>query len=264
MSQSFQLDCTLCRPWGLELDNATSGAQRVHGVRFHRRHAHHAEPRPRHCQLKRILIATGSGLLALILLAVVWIGISLYCIDHAVHHVGVPASLLAKGKNDLLAIVKGPNHSEQIFVFHATDGHTNVLKIPNGLGLPLPSGGSVPIETVSLHAPSTIIAGLDRLGIPVSHYVGVDLHMVSPNSNLGQMATGKLSVTSLISDPAGTTSLLEQVASHIYLGPGTPVSAVLSLMKVPTAHPVSVPTDTDAHGRVALASAFPGVLGSFL
>jgi hypothetical protein len=214
--------------------------------------------------LRRILIATGATLLAFIALAGAWIGISLYKIDHAVHHVGVPASLLAKGKNDLLAIVKGPDHSEQIFVFHAIAGHTNVLKIPSSLGLPLAGGRTVPIETLSLHAPAAIIGGLDRLGIPVTHYVGVDLHMVDPSSNLGQLATGKLSITSMISDPTSTTTLLEQVASHIYLGPGTPVSAVLSLMNVPTAHPVSVPTAKDVHGRVVLASAFTTVLRSFL
>jgi len=221
-----------------------------------------AEPRRR--RLKRILIATGSGLLALIFLAAGWVGLSLYRIDHAVHQIGIPESLLAKGKNDLLAIVKGPNHSEQIFVFHATGGHTHVLEIPNLLGLPLPGGGSVPIQMLSLHAPSTIIAGLDRLGIPVSHYVGVDLHMVSPNSSLGQLATGRLSVTSLISDPTGTTSLLEQVASHIYLGPGTPVSAVLSLMNVPTANPINVPTNRDGQGKVILALGFSTILRGFL
>jgi hypothetical protein len=214
--------------------------------------------------LKRVLIATGSCLLALLLLAAGWIGISLYRIDHAVHHVGVPASLLAQGKNDLLAIVKGPDHSEQIFIFHATSGHTNVLKIPSALALPLTGGGRVPIGTLSLHSPATIIAGLARLGIPVSHYVGVDLHMVDPASSLGRLATGKLSVTSLISDPTGATSLLEQVASHIYLGPGTPVSAVLTLMHVPTTGPVSVPTATNVHGTVVLASAFPSVLRGFL
>ena len=47
----------------------------------------------------------------------------------------------------------------------------------------------------------------------------------------------------MVSNPAGASSLLQQVASHIYLGPGTPVSAVLSLMNVPTAHPVSVPVE---------------------
>ncbi len=224
-----------------------------------------ALPRPRrHKVLNRVLIISGSALVVLLALAALWIGISLYRIDHAVHHVGVPASLLARGKNDLLAIVKGPNHSEQIFVFHDTGGHTNVLKIPSALGLPQPGGGTVPIETLSLHRPALIISGLDRLGIPVSHYVGVDLHMVDPSSSLGQLATGRLAVTSLISDPTGTTSLIEQVASHIYLGPGTPVSAVLSLMHVPTANPVSVPTAKDAQGKVVLASAFDTILRGFL
>ena len=222
-------------------------------------------PRPRRrLTLKRVLIGTGSALVALILLTGSWIGLSLYRIDHAVHHVGIPAWLLARGKNDLLAIVKGPDHSEQVFVFHNTGAHTNVLQIPQSLDLPLAGGGTVPLGTLSLHAPSTIIAGLDRLGIPVTHYVGVDLHMVSPSSSLGQLATGKLAIGSMISDPTGTTSLIEQVASHIYLGPGTPVSAVLSLMNVPTAHPVSVPVDRDVHGTVVLAAAFANVLRAFL
>ena len=220
--------------------------------------------RNRRWTLKRILIASGSALVALILMVASYVGFSLYRIDHAVHHVGVSASLLARGKNDLLAIVKGPDHSEQVFVFHNVGGHTNVLQIPKSLGLPLADGGTVPLGTLNLHAPSVIIAGLDHLGIPVSHYVGVDLHMVDPHSNLGQLATGKLSVSSMISNPTGTSSILEQVASHIYLGPGTPVSAVLSLMNVPTAHPVSVPTERDVHGTVVLASAFANVLRAFL
>ena len=220
--------------------------------------------KPKRRRLRRVLLIVGGALFALIALVAAWIGISIYKIDHAVHHVVVPASLLAKGKNDLLAIVSGPNHFEQVFVFHDTGSHTNVLKIPSSLALPLSGGHTAAIESLSVHKPDAIIAGLDQLGIPVTHYVGVDLHMVDPSSNLGKLATGKLSVTSLISDPTGTTTLLEQVASHIYLGPGTPVSAVLSLMNVPTAHPVSVPTSTDLHGTVVLASAFPTVLRSFL
>jgi hypothetical protein len=222
-------------------------------------------PRPkRHRKLKRILIAAGSAIVALILVIGGWIGFSLYRIDHAVHHVVIPASLMARGKNDLLAIVKGPDHSEQVFVFHNVGGHTNVLQIPKALGLPLATGATVPLASMSLHSPSSIIAGLGRLGIPVTHYVGVDLHMVDPRSSLGQLATGKLSVSSMISDPTGVSSLLDQVASHIYLGPGTPVSAVLSLMNVPTAHPVSVPVSRDVHGTVVLAAAFANILRAFL
>ena len=197
-------------------------------------------------------------------MAAAWIGLSLYRIDHAVHHIGLPRTLLAKGKNDLLAIVDGPDHTEQIFVFHQTDGHTNVLQIPKTLTLPLPGGGSTPINTLSVHAPAAIIAGLNSIGIPVAHYVGVDLHTVSPSSNLGRLATGKLSVTSMISNPTGTTSLLEQVASHVYLGPGTPVSAVLSLMDVATAKTVSVPTARDGAGHVVTAPTFASVMRGFL
>jgi hypothetical protein len=219
--------------------------------------------RKRH-RLRRILVITGCTLVSLIALVGGYVGYTLYKIDHAVHHIGIPAALLAKGKNDLLAIVKGPDHTEQIFVFHAAGGHTNVLKIPSGLALPVLGGGTARIDSLSIHAPASIIAGLDHLGIPVSHYVGVDLHMVDPSSSLGQLATGKVSVSSMISDPTGTSSVLEQVASHIYLGPGTPVSAVLSLMNVPTANPVSVPTNRDDQGHVVLASAFDSVMRNFL
>ena len=52
--------------------------------------AHGTEPRrPRRRRvLKRILIITGSAFVALFALVAAWIGISLYRIDHAVHHVG--------------------------------------------------------------------------------------------------------------------------------------------------------------------------------
>jgi hypothetical protein len=192
-----------------------------------------------------------------------YVGVALYRIDHAVHHVQVPASLLAQGKNDLLTIVKGPHHSEEAFLFHTTGGHTNVLVLPTTLAVKV-SGHMVPMSTLDIHSPDTIIGGLRTLGIPVSRYVGVDLHMVSPTSNLGLLATGKLSVTSLISDPTGTASLLEQVASHVYLGPNTPVTALLELMHVPTTRAVHVPTTRDVHGTVVLASPFVSVLRHFL
>jgi hypothetical protein len=222
-------------------------------------------PRRRRPRLfRRVIVWSSVSLVTLIALVAGYVGYNLWRIDHAVHHVGVPATLLAKGKNDLLAIVKGPHHSEEAYVFHNVGGHTNVLTIPSQLALPLAGGGTVPMASLSLHAPAVIISGLSHLGIPVSHYVGVDLHMVAPGSSLGQLATGKLSVSSLISDPTGASSLLAQVASHIYLGPGTPVSAVLSLMHVPAANPVEVPTAKDPAGRVVLGSAFADVLRSFL
>ena len=222
-----------------------------------------SRPTP-HRKLKRVLLAAGSALVAFILVVGGWIGFNLYRIDHAVHRVVIPASLMTKGRNDLLAIVTGPDHSEQVFVFHNVGGHTNVLQIPKVLGLPLATGGTVPLASMSLHSPSSIIAGLGRLGIPVAHYVGVDLHTVNAHSDLGQLATGKLSVSSMISNPTGMSSLLDQVASHIYLGPGTPVSAVLSLMNVPAAHPVHVPVSKDVDGTVVVAAAFANVLRAFL
>lgn len=220
--------------------------------------------RQRGSRIKRALLAVGGTTLLLILAAAAFVGFNIYRIDHAVHHVEVPAALLAKGQNDLLAVVRGPLHSEEIYLFHATAGHTHVLLVPSTLGIIGPHGVNVPIKSLNIHAPAAIISGLSRLGIPVSRYVGVDLHMVDPSSKLGRLATGKLSITSLITNPASTSSLLAAVASHVYLGPHTPTSALLSLMDVPTSNPISVPTTKEANGTVVLAAAFLNVLRNFL
>ena len=92
--------------------------------------------RSRRRLVKRIFLVVGAGLFALVATLATLVGVSLWRIDHNVHHVGVPAALLAKGKNDLLAIVQGPNHSEEAYVFHQTASTTKVLTIPSGLALP--------------------------------------------------------------------------------------------------------------------------------
>jgi hypothetical protein len=210
----------------------------------------------------RIVLGVLTTFALLIIGLGAYIGINLYEINKAVHHVEVPASLLAHGQNDLLAIVKGPNHTEEAYLFHTTPHHTNVLIVPTSLGIKV-KGRTVPLSSLSIHAPSPIISGLHDVGIPVSRYVGVDLHMVDQNSSLGRLATGKVSITGLIANPAGTTSLLKQVASHVYLGPSTSVSALLELMHVPTTQAVHVPT-TRTNGKVVLAAPYVGVLKNFL
>jgi hypothetical protein len=210
-----------------------------------------------------VLIGLGTTLILVVVGLAGYAGLSLYRIDHAVHHVDVPASLLAQGRGDLLTLVKGPHRSEEAYLFHTLPSHTNILVLPTTLAIKV-DGRTVRLSSLNLHAPDAIISGLRALGIPVSRYVGVDLHAVNANSSLGRLATGKLSVTALISNPTGTASLLESVASHVYLGPHTPVSSLLELMHVPTSHPVHVPTSRDAQGRVVLAGPYLNVLRNFL
>jgi hypothetical protein len=224
-----------------------------------------APTRTRRPRWKKVALISAGAVVGLVALAGAYIGITLYKIDHAVHHVSVPESLLAKGKGDLLAVVEGPDHHEEIYVFNTTAGHTKVLLVPSTLGVTTGhSTHTVPLSALNIHQPEAIIAGLRQLGIPVGHYVGVDLHAVAPDSSLGQLALGKISMASLIGHPAGTTSMLEAVASHVYLGPHTSVSSLLSLMKVPTRTPVSVPTSTTSNGQVVEAAPAVNVLRHFL
>ena len=218
----------------------------------------------RRFRLRRVLAAIGVAVFLLVAAVGISIGVTLERINHAVHHVTVSPALLARGQNDLLAVVIGPHHSEELYAFHTTAAHTNVLQIPSRLEIPGPGGHPVPIASLNIHSPSAIIAGLSRIGIPVGRYVGVDLHAVSPTSNLGRLAEGKISITSLLSNPTGISSLMESVASHVYLGPHTPTSALLALMKVPAGRPVSVPTSTGPHGRVVLAAQLVDVMRRFL
>jgi hypothetical protein len=217
-----------------------------------------------HARLKKVALIFGVGVFGLATMAAMYIGVTLYKIDHAVHHIALPQSLLAKGDNDLLAVVRGPEHHEEFFVFRTAHGHTNVLSVPSALGVEVAAGKSVPLSSLSIDAPAPIISGLRHLGIPVGRYLGVDLSSVSPTSSLGRLALGTASITSLISHPAGTTSLMEAVASHVFLGPHTPVSSLLDLMQVPAANPVSVPTWTTPNGQVVLAAPAVDVLRHFL
>jgi hypothetical protein len=219
-------------------------------------------PDRRRSRLTRVLIGAAGFIIFAVTAVGAYAGVSLYRIDRAVHHVQVPAALLAEGKGDLLTVVKGPHHTEEAYLFHSSDGHTHVLNIPIALAIRVGSH-TVPLSSLDVHAPDAIIAGLRKIGIPVSRYIGVDLHMVNPDTSLGRLATGKLSIATLIANPTGTTSLVEQVASHVYLGPGTSVSAILDLLHVPTTQPVWVPT-AHTQGNVVLASPYVSVLRHFL
>ena len=87
--------------------------------------------RSRRRMVKRILLIVGTGLFALVATIATIAGISLWRIDHNVHHVGVPAALLAKGKNDLLAIVRVRTTARRPTSFTRRPRPTKVLTIPS-------------------------------------------------------------------------------------------------------------------------------------
>ncbi|HVA09222.1 MAG TPA: hypothetical protein VNG12_21020 [Acidimicrobiales bacterium] len=225
-------------------------------------------PKPKrrsHRLLKRVLLAFGAVVFSLVAAVGTFMGITLYRIDHAVHHVALSPALLAQGQNDLLAVVKGPKGHEEIYVFRTTSGHANVLSVPSTLSVRSSNGGAkVPLSSLNIHEPAAMVRDLRAMGIPIGHYVGVDLHAANPNSQLGRLALGTLSVTSLLSNPAAASGLIASVASHVYLGPHTSVSALLSLMHVQSSTTLSMPTSTLSDGTVVLATAAMDVLRHFL
>jgi hypothetical protein len=197
-------------------------------------------------------------------LGALYAGFTIYEINRDVHHVGISSALLAKGQNDLLVAVSGPDHHEQIYVLHDDAGHTNVLQIPSNLDVKGADGRSVPLSSFRISAPSLIISGLRQLGIPIGRYIGVDLHAVSPTSALGQVATGKIAITSLLADPTHLASLAEAIASHVYLGPNVSLISLLSLTHIPLGQHVNMPTARDATGHVVMAVPLVHVLRAFL
>jgi hypothetical protein len=215
-------------------------------------------------RVKRAVVGLVVMVASLVGLAVTYVGVNLYRIDHAVHHIGISASLLAEGRNDLLTVIEGPDHHEEVYVFHATGGHMNVLNLPEGLSLRGSGGQAAALSSFNIRRPAPIIQGLRELGIPVGRYVGVDLHAVSRSSALGQLAMGKVSLASLLSNPVRTASVMAAAASHVYLGPNTSVSALLSLIHVPSGTSVSVPTTRQSDGNVVLAVPVSAVLRTFL
>jgi hypothetical protein len=73
-------------------------------------------------------------------------------------------------------------------------------------------------------------------------------------STIGRLASGQASASSLTANPLNASSILEQIASHVYLGPGTPTSAVMSLTAISEAHLAMIPTTKDPRGQIVLTA----------
>jgi len=213
---------------------------------------------------RRLVMGTGALLAVVVATLGGLAGLTIYRIDHAVHHVSLPAGLLARGKNDLLAVVRGPEHHEDVYVFRTQAGTTKILHIPGTLDIAGTHGVLVPISALSIDRPAAIVRAVRALGVPVGRYIGVDLAAAAPTSSLGRLALGTLPISSILADPAGASSLLEAVASHVYLGPHTSVSSLLGLMHVSGSQTLQYPTTATTHGTVVLASGAPDVLRHFL
>ena len=111
-------------------------------------------------RIRRVLAVAGIALFACVAVVGAYMGYTIYKIDRAVHHVAISPALLAKTHSDLLAVVRGPHHSEEIYAFHTTSGHTNVLSIPSTLEVTGPAGTPVALSALNIHSPALIISGL--------------------------------------------------------------------------------------------------------
>ena len=194
-------------------------------------------------RVTRFLLVVGAGLAALILVVGGCVGYELYRIDHAVHHVGISSSLLARGKNDLLAIVKGPHHDEEAYVFHTGRALQRAQHSEHvgAAGRRRPDGAAFGPQRARRHRPSSPASTGWASRQPLRR--GGPAHgepLVEPRAPGDGKAVGDFAHL----DPTATGSLLAQVASHMYLGPGTPVSA-------------GALADARAHGQSSLCTDGP-------
>lgn len=85
------------------------------------------------------------------------------------------------------------------------------------------------------------MATVEGLGVPVAHYVGLDLSDLPPRSTLNLVLTGRVAASGLVTDPVAAAHLLADLAGRVFLGPRTSVQAALGLLHLRSCRPLHLP-----------------------
>lgn len=215
--------------------------------------------RPHRRRLRRLLLVGATAVVVPAGAAGAFGAVTAWRADRAVHYVALSPALVRAGADDLLVDVWRRGRPASLYVLRSTTETTTVLPVPWRLEVGTVGGRVVTAGDVPPQRPAPLVRGLESAGIPVSRFLGVDLRTVAPGSTLGRLVAGTESVGQVLHDPVAAAGALTDAAHHVYLGPGTSVSAVLGLLggrACPAGH---LPTDVRAAGTVTVRQ--PGAAG---
>lgn len=210
---------------------------------------------------RRRLLVTAAALTALVLLVAAAATVAWHRLAAAVHHVAMPAATATTpaggpvplaGGTTVLVAVRLPSGTSHVVVLHDRGGRADVLALPGRLAAAAGRSRRA-IDQVAPEAARRLVATVESLGVPVTHYVGLDLAHVAPASPLGQLVTGHRSAASLTSDPLAAGAVLSGLVHHLVLDRGTSLQGALGLLSLHSCRPEQLPV---AHvGRVAVPTA---------
>lgn len=225
-------------------------------------------PPPR--QRWRAALAGAAILTALVLAGAVCLGaLTAWRVEHAVHHVAAdvrPVTAAATGGSPghaaLLVAVRLPDGRADVLLLHDHAGRAEVLSLPGRLATAA-SGGRRALDQLDPEAARPVVATVEALGVPVAHYIGLDLAHLPRRSVLGRVVDGQTSIGGLVGNPLGAAHLLTAVAGRLFLGPRTSLQGALDLLTLRSCRPLRLPV-TPAGTLVRPAPAAGAVVERFL
>lgn len=187
-----------------------------------------------------VALAVGVGSLV----AVTWSEL-----QGSVHHVALSSARVdgavrspgGQAPAAMVLDVRLPGGSTRVLVLHDAAGRAQVLSLPSHLALPPVAGRAVPLDRMAPGRPADLVDALQRLGVRVTRYIGLDLSRVPVASPVGRLLSGKASIAALIANPLDLDHVLAGIVHHLFLGPRTSLGDALELLRLQSCTPRPLP-----------------------
>lgn len=167
------------------------------------------------------------------------------------------------GGTTVVVAVRLPGGASHVLVLHDQAGRADVLSLPGRLMSRPGHQAARAIDHVAPEAARRLVATVESLGLPVAHYVGLDLAHVAPTSALGQLVADRRSASGIIRDPLAAGAVLSGLVHHLVLDRRTSLQRALDLLSLRSCRSQHLPVSPD--GRLAVPTAAArGVVSRFL